>query len=166
MAVKAIPLANGDLHWVFPQLADPAEVFEVLLRADAQLRRLADQLGVRPGWTGSGLEYRRHEHVTDIAGFAETVDVSFGVELWSPRTELLEAPPSGPPWEVDAAISVRCDGRLDCGMHTIEELPQAQYALPLEAASGVLDAAMWLRERGAAKPLRWWRERDRHSRHA
>jgi hypothetical protein len=57
MAVKAIPLANGDLHWVFPQLADPAEVFEVLLRADAQLRRLADHLGVRPGWTGSGLEY-------------------------------------------------------------------------------------------------------------
>ena len=159
-------MANGDLRWVFPQLADPAEVFEVLLSADAQLRRLADQLGVRPGWTGSGLEYYRLAHVTDIAGFAETVDVSFTVELWSPRTELPEAPPGGPPWEVDAAISVRCDARLDCGAHTIEELPQAQYASPLEAASGVLDAARWLREQGAAKPPTWWRERDRHSRHA
>jgi hypothetical protein len=31
MAVKAIPLANGDLHWVFPQLADPELAFDLML---------------------------------------------------------------------------------------------------------------------------------------
>jgi hypothetical protein len=145
--MKTIPLVEGDLRWVFPQLADPAEVLEVLLGADAQMRRLADHLAVRPGWTGSGLEFCRHEHVTDIAGFAESGDVSFVVELWFPRTELLKAPRSGPPWEVDAETSVHCDARRDCGMHTIEELPQTQYASPMDAAGGMLAAATWLLER-------------------
>ena len=163
--VETIPLVEGDLRWVFPQLADPAEVLEVLLRADARMRRLADHLGVRPGWTGSGLEFWRYEHVTDIAGFAERGDVSFGLELWFPRTELLKAPRRGPPWEVDAEISVRCNARRDCGSHTIEELPETQYASPIAAAGGVLAAATWLLERGSAAPLSWWRERDRRSGH-
>jgi len=132
--VETVRLADGDIAWVFPQLDDPAQVLGVLSAADAHMRRLADHLGVRPSWTGSGLEFYRLATATDRFGCAETRDISFAAELDSgilgpePRRE------GGPPWEVSAEIAVRCDAQVDCGMHAIEEWPASRHDSPLEAA--------------------------------
>jgi hypothetical protein len=58
-AVKTIALSDGDLRWVFPGLDDTADVLDLVRQADAEIRLLADHLGVRPGWTGSGIEFHR-----------------------------------------------------------------------------------------------------------
>jgi hypothetical protein len=67
--------------------------------------------------------------------------------------------------ELDGEIAVRCDARVDCGMHPIEEPPERQVESPLEAARALLEVAIWLRQRGAAEPLELWRQRDTHSGH-
>ena len=164
--METVTLADGDIGWVFPQLDNQARVLEALSAADAHMRRLADHLGVRPSWTGSGLEFHRLVGVTDLFGCAETRDVSFVAELDSgilgpePRRE------GGPPWEVSAEIAVRCDAQADCGMHVIEEWPASWHYSPLEAATALADAAQWLLDRGTADLPTSWRDRDPRSGHS
>jgi hypothetical protein len=52
--------------------------------------------------------------------------------------------PGGPPWEVTAQRTVRCDGVTVCGMHTIEAWPASRHDAPLEAAIALARAARWL----------------------
>jgi hypothetical protein len=164
--VETVKLADGDIAWVFPQLDNPEQVLEALSAADAHIRTLADHLGVRPSWTGSGLEFHREVVVTDLFGCAETRDVSFVAELNSGilGSELRRA--GGPPWEVSAEIAVRCDAQVDCGMHIIELWPASKHDSPLEAATALADAAKWLLNRGTAELPTSWRDRDPRSGHS
>jgi hypothetical protein len=57
--MEAIPLAEGDLRWVFPDLVDEAEIREILRQAAGCVEQLAGLLEVRPSWTGGGLEFLR-----------------------------------------------------------------------------------------------------------
>ncbi|MBV1851885.1 hypothetical protein [Catellatospora tritici] len=157
--MEIIALSDGDLGWVFPGLHDAGEVSDLLRQADAQIRLLADHLGVRPSWTGSGIEFHRlPQGQTDLFGCAEKDDVSFTVGLGSFNRGGSSG--VGPPWDIDSSIEVRCDGRVDCGMHSIEEASERQVDSPLEAARALLEAVIWLRNRAVAEPLESWRQRD------
>jgi hypothetical protein len=80
--VKTIALSDGDLRWVFPGLDDTADVLDLVRQADAEIRLLADHLGVRPGWTGSGIEFHRMPSgQSSLFGCAEVGEVSFVVDL-------------------------------------------------------------------------------------
>lgn len=159
-------MADGDLHWVFPQLDGLPQVQEALSAADAHMRRLADHLEVTPSWTGGGLEFYRGVGVTDLFGCAETGEVSFVAELDSGILGPELCRDGGPPWEVSAEIAVRCDARIDRRMHTIEEWPTSRYGSPLDAAAGLARAVHWLLDRGTAEPPGSWRNRDRLSGHS
>lgn len=182
--MEAIPLADGDLRWVFPGLEDPTGVSERLVEADTHIRRLAEHLGVRPSWTGSGLEFHCYPQDGDafplgpwpvgpqlvlsdvpaLFGCAETGEVSFIAELESLAAHEGRARP-GPPWGVHAQVAVRCDGRSDCGEHVIEEHETGPYDTPLAAAEGLVGATRWLLDRGTTELASSWRERDPLSRH-
>lgn len=164
--VKSVPLADGDLRWVFPALDDAPQVMATLAAADADMRRLAAHLGVKPGWTGSGLEFSCLPAVTDMGGFAETSDVSFTADLMSGVVNIELRRDGGPPWEVSAQIAVRCDAVIDCGMHAIEEWPFSRHESALEAAAALARAVRWLLDRGTAEPPGSWRYRDRLSGHS
>jgi hypothetical protein len=165
--VETIALADGDARWVFPRLYDPSPVQEALLAADADMRRLADHLGVTPSWTGSGIEFHRFPTgVTDLFGCAETTQVTFAAELNSGILGPELRKDGGPPWEVTAEITVRCDAPRDCGMHIIEERPPARHHSPLAAAADLAAAARWLFDRGTSERPSSWRDRDRISGHA
>lgn len=157
-------MSLGDLRWVFPDLDDPGEVLELAYQADAEIRLLAEHLGVRPSWTGSGVEFHRMPSgQSSLFGCAETADdVSFVVDLnaWDRGGNATV----GPPWEVHGEIGVRCDGRVDCGMHSVEQVERHAES-PLEAARALLEVATWLRQRGVAEPLELWRQRDERSGH-
>lgn len=167
LVVETIALADGDPRWVFPELDDPSKVLQALRAGDGRLRRLATHLGVTPSWTGSGLEFHRFPNgVTDLFGCAETSQVSFIAELNSGILGPRLRTGGGPPWEVSAEISVRCDAPRDCGMHVIEERPPARHHFPLDAAAGLAAAAQWLLDRGTAEQPSSWRTRDRLSGHS
>jgi hypothetical protein len=155
--MEAIPLADGDLRWVFPELADESRVRDVLRQAAARVEELADHLGVRPSWTGSGLEFIRlpGQEAATLFGCAETTDVSLVAELSKASGE----------WVVDAEISVRCDGAADCGTHGIETRPGSAHATAVDAANGLLTATTWLLHRGIEEPPGSWRRRDTRSGH-
>jgi hypothetical protein len=165
--VDTVALDDGDLRWVFPKLDDPSQVLNALRAGGGHLRRLAAHLGATPSWTGSGLEFHRFPSgVTDLFGCAENTQVSFIAELNSGVLGPGARTAGGPPWEVSAEISVRCDAPRDCGMHVIEELPPARHHSPLEAAAGLAAAAHWLLDRGTAERPSSWRGRDRLSGHS
>ncbi len=165
--MESIPLAEGDLGWVFPELADEREVRGILRRAAWCIEQLADHLGTRPSWTGVGLEFHRDpdQHSADLFGCAETADVSFVAELTLPRDPVEWVPLARPPWSVEGHVSVRCDARVDCGMHVIETRPVAEHADPIDAAGNLLAVATWLLQRGTEEPARSWRQRDSLSAH-
>ncbi|MEH1016435.1 hypothetical protein V6U90_25435 [Micromonospora sp. CPCC 206060] len=162
--MEAIPLLDGDLRWVFPGLTETDEMLDLVRRADGEFRLLADHLGARPGWTGSGIEFHRLEWgQASLSGCVESGEVSFVAQLWYPRrcgTDLR----SGPPWAVDGEITVRCDARVDCGPHYIEETTR-ELDVPLAAARELLRVATWLRERGTTELRHSWRQRDPRSGH-
>jgi hypothetical protein len=161
--VEVIPLADGDLRWLFPDLAERTQVEAVLTRAAECVERLAGRLGRRAGWTGNGLEFFRLPDRPDagLVGIAEAADVSFVAELWWPRDPVVP-----PPWLVDAEISVHCDAPVDCGTHTVESLPESTHETPLAAANALLAAVEWLLRRGTEEQLDYWRLHDPDSRHA
>lgn len=161
----SIPLSEGDLRWVFPDLADQDEVRTLLERADEQLRRLAALCDVQAGWASPGLGYDRSEGPTDLMSYVDPPDVSFLAELTSPPPlEWIEwdSRDYGPPWEVVASVSVRCAATHDCGMHAIEEFDPSEKAhmTPVAAARDLVAATAWLLKRAQAVPLSSWRQRD------
>jgi hypothetical protein len=163
VAVETIALSDGDLRWVFPDLNGTGDVLELVRQADAEIRLLAEHLGVLPGWTGSGIEFHRMPSgQSSLFGCAEAGDVSFAVDLTA--WDRYGSAWVGPPWEVAGEIAVRCDAPADCGMHPIEEAKR-QVDSPLEAARALREVATWLRQRAVAEPLESWRQRDTRSGH-
>jgi hypothetical protein len=159
VGVETIALADGDLHWVFPELEDADEVLDVVRKADAEVRLLAEHLGVRPSWTGSGIEFHRlPSGPTSLFGSVEADGVSFVLELAAWDQSGYAA--VGPPWIVDGEVAVRCDRPIDCGMHTVEQAAARQCASPADAAQALADVATWLRQRGVNELLASWRRRD------
>jgi len=159
-SVETIGLLEGDVRWVFPGLKAPDEVLDVLKRADEQMLQLAGHLRVRPSWTGSGIEFHLLERGhASLWGCVEAGGVSFVAELWCPRPWSFDSS-VGPPWEVEADISVRCDRPVDCGMHAIEEQQPREYDTPVDAARRLLEVTRWLRERGTSEPLTSWLQRE------
>lgn len=160
--MRSIPFSEGELRWVFPDLADHDEVHMLLVSVDEQIRQLAAFFGSRPGWTGHGLEYSQYNIRADLQGFVEPFDVSFLIELDSAPALAQGSDDYGPPWEVDASISVRCDAVQDCGMHALERFnsSEKQHATPVAAARDLVAATAWLCGRAYAVPVASWRQRD------
>ena len=161
-AVDAIPLAEGDLRWVFPDLVEVDPVLAVLRLAAARVERLADRLG----GPGSGLVF---DHLpgapyAGLSAHAEFEEVAFEVHVSLPRDPHRHVLRPPPPWQVEGGISVRCDAIRDCGRHEIETVESA-HDTPLDAADGVLEVAAWLYDRGTTEPHGAWRKRDVLSRH-
>ncbi|WP_037604690.1 hypothetical protein [Streptacidiphilus rugosus] len=158
--METTALAAGDVRWVFPDAESPGELLALLGQASTRIEKLAERLGVRPGWTGSGLEFH-HGHVeaeASLFGCAEVVDVSFVVALDRGRGSE-PGPGVARRWELDATVSVRCDHVADCGTHTIER-KTASFDAELHAARGLAEAAAWLLERGIAEAPDSWRGRS------
>ncbi|WP_158842290.1 hypothetical protein [Saccharothrix deserti] len=160
--MEAIPLAEGDLRWVFPDLVDVDPVLDVLRLAAARVERLADHLG-RPG-TGLVFDHLPGAPYAGLSGLAEIEEVAFHVHVAPPRDPHRHVLTPPPPWQVEGEISVRCDAIRDCGRHEIETVESA-HDTPLDAANGVLTVAGWLFDRGTTEPHASWRKRDVLSRH-
>ncbi|MDU0291258.1 hypothetical protein [Saccharothrix longispora] len=159
--MAVIPLAEGDLRWVFPHLADVGPVLDVLTGAATLVERLGAHLG-RPA--PLAFDHLPGAPYAGLSGVARTDELTFEVHLLVPRDphdRVLRAPP---PWQVTGEVSVRCDSVRDCGRHEIETL-EVECATPVEAAEGVRSVAGWLLARGTAVPPGAWRERDVLSRH-
>jgi hypothetical protein len=166
--VETVPLADGDLRWVFPDMTEHSAIKPILAEAAECIERLARQMGVRASWRGSGLEFQRfpqQDSLADLSGYAETGDVTFFAEIDVPRhpTEWTMTPP--PPWLVEASIAVRCDADIDCGMHTIEERT-GSYDTALDAARALASMTHWLLDRGTTTSPTAWRALDQISKHA
>jgi hypothetical protein len=166
--METIPLADGDLRWVFPDLVDEPEVRDILRQAAARIEQLAGHLEVRPAWTGSGLEFHRYpgRSAASVWGCAETDEVSLIVELAVPTNPIEWTPTAPPRWQVDARIAVRCDSPSDCGMHDIETKAASVQSSPRDAAESLLAMSTWLLRRGTEEPPSSWRQRDQSSGHA
>ena len=161
-AVESIPLAEGDLRWVFPDLVEVDPVLAVLRRAAARVELLAGHLG-RPG-AGLVFDHLPGAPYAGLSARAEFEEVDFHVLVSLPRDPHRNVPRSPPPWQVEGEISVRCDAIRDCGRHEIETVESA-HDTPLDAADGVLAVAGWLFDRGTTEPHGSWRRRDVLSRH-
>lgn len=162
VAVQAIPLAEGDLRWVFPDLVEVDPVLAVLRLAQARIERLADHLG-RPG-AGLVFDHLPGAPYAGLSALAEFEEVAFLVHVSLPRDPHRNVLRPPPPWQVEGEISVRCDAIRDCGRHEIETVESA-HDTPLDAAGGVLTVAGWLFDRGTAEAHASWRKRDVISRH-
>jgi hypothetical protein len=160
--VEAIPLVEGDLRWVFPDLVDVGPVLDVLRLAAARVERLAGHLG-GPG-TGLVFDHLPGAPYAGLSALAEVEEVSFRVHVSLPRDPHRHVLTPPPPWQVEGEISVRCDAIRDCGRHEIETVESA-HDTPLDAANGVLSFTGWLWERGTTEPHGSWRRRDVLSRH-
>lgn len=160
--VEAIPLAEGDLRWVFPDLVDVDPVLDRLRLAGARVERLAVHLG-RPG-TGLVFDHLPGAPYAGLSALAEFEEVAFRVHVSLPRDPHRDVFSPPPPWQVEGEISVRCDAIRDCGRHEIETVDSA-HDTPLAAADGVLAVAGWLFDRGTSEPHGSWRRRDVLSRH-
>jgi len=165
--MDTIPLNDGDLRWVFPTLVDESEVRAALRQAADQIEQLASHLGVRPAWTGAGLEFHPHPdgRTASLWGCADSADVSMVVELNLPTDPVDQTVTAPPPWSLTAHIAVRCAAPVDCGMHYIEE-KESEHSTPPDAAKAVLAAATWLHERGTEVPPGSWRQLDTRAGHA
>ncbi|MFD1150965.1 hypothetical protein [Saccharothrix hoggarensis] len=160
--MEAIPLAEGDLRWVFPDLVDAGPVLDVLRQAAARVERLAGHLG-RPGG-GLVFDHLPGAPYAGLSGRAEAEELAFDVRVSAPRDPHRHVLTRPPPWRVEGEISVRCDAIRDCGRHEIETVESA-HGTPLDAANGVLSVAGWLYDRGTTEPRGSWRRRDVLSRH-
>src|SRR5882757_2475280 len=159
-AVDTIPLADGDVGWVFPELDDAGEVLDLLRRADSEIRLLADHLRVRASWTGSGIEFHRLEWgQASLFGCAETDDVSFIVELWVPNCCARDLR-AGPPWEVEGGDlgALRRIGRLWDALDRGGGSSAVRHTVGRGA--GIAGCGHMLRQRGVAESPRSWRPRD------
>jgi hypothetical protein len=158
--MQTTALADGDPRWVFPELEDTCEVFELLRRADDEIRSLADHFVSPTSWTGGGIAFvGSDEGRASLCGCVRADRVTFLAQLWYPRYHDWDAM-VGPPWGVQASISVQCDGRVDCGWHPVEATPRREVDLPMAAAIALLEDARWLRRRAAAESLDNWRRPD------
>ncbi|KOX27996.1 hypothetical protein ADK67_13000 [Saccharothrix sp. NRRL B-16348] len=160
--MAAIPLVEGDLRWVFPDLVEVEAVLTVLRLAEARVERLAGRLG-RPG-AGLVFDHLPGAPYAGLSALAEFEEVAFHVHVSLPRDPHRNVLRPPPPWQVEGEISVRCDAIRDCGRHEIESVGSA-HDTPLDAADGVLTVAGWLLDRGTAQPHASWRKRDVLSRH-
>jgi hypothetical protein len=165
--MEAVSLNDGDLHWVFPTLVDESELRSVLRQAADQIEQLASHLGVRPAWTGDGLEFHRHQdgRTASLWGCVDSADVSMVVELNRPTDPVEWTVAAPPPWSLTAHIAVRCAAPVDCGMHYIEE-KESEHLTPLDAAEAMQAAATWLHERGTEVPPGSWRQLDPRAGHS
>jgi hypothetical protein len=158
---EAIPLSQGDLRWVFPDLEDPGPVSNLLSHADGIISELARHLGISPGHHAHGLEYARVDGIIlpGMSGRVDAGDVAFSIGLGTPRRCLWDQR-FGPPWEVTATVEVTCEQGAECGLHIVEEHSESCRA-PLQAAQAFMTGARWLHERGTAEPAGSWRAKIR-----
>lgn len=157
---EAIPLRQGNLRWVFPNLEDPGPVSNLLSHADDLISDLARHLA-SPGRHECSLEYVRIDGITlpGVYGRVETGDVSFSIGMGTPRRCLWDQR-FGPPWQVTATVEVTCEQCAECGLHIVEEHIESSRTT-LQAARALVTAAHWLRERGTAEPAGSWRAKTR-----
>jgi hypothetical protein len=154
--METIPLDQGKLTWVFPDIDDTDAVRASLAAADGNMRALADHLGLRAGWAGGGLEFHRVQGITlaGLFGFVEAPGVSFGARLYFPRRCLWDLR-WGPPWRVEADIEVLCVQAANCAGHTAAETSRS-CSSSAAAADALVASTAWLLGRGIGRPVASW----------
>ena len=157
-----IPLPEGDLLQVFPDLPDAEAVAQRLDQARRTVEEMAARMGSAAGFTGCGLEFSGATLAGVVHG-PNWDDAEFLAELRPAGTYADDDPATG--WFTHATISIRCDADIDCGMHLVEELAESHATTPLEAANALRTATRWLSERASAEVRPYWREHDPESGH-
>ena len=162
-SMDTVLLADGDIHWVFPTPHDPRAITSLLRRAAAQMDEMACGLPTTSTTTSLSLSYVRlptYGATANLWAYTDCRDVTFEVELDLPRhsTEWT-VPQPPPPWTVTSRISVRCDGGTDCGMHIVDDLTH-EYSADVDAAQGLLEAAIDLARRASGGPTTSWCGQD------
>jgi len=102
--VRAVPLAEGDPTWVFPEESVTQALMTSLVASSDRLVEIAGLLPRgRAGWSGQGLEYNVFPPSGKccLYGWAESpeMEVSFTVELTPPGFGRVESVG----WEVTAS---------------------------------------------------------------
>ncbi|MFD9123386.1 hypothetical protein [Kitasatospora sp. NPDC059571] len=131
-----VPLADGDLRWVFPEPAAPRRITGLLAETDALVRELAERTapqagpGARPG---DGLAYHTvlGRPLAGVFGLVPVGDVVLRAGLFFGRRCAWDLR-SGPPWTVEVSVEVIHPAE-QCGGHLIEELANITCETP-EAA--------------------------------
>lgn len=124
--VLAVPWKNHDV----------VGVAAVLQKARRNVEELARLTEGHAGWTGAGLGWHRYPSgQTNLVGFSEGPE---WVTFWG------QLDGRGGSWQVDAQITVRCGGEVDCGEHVVERLATKDAASPEGAATVLLSATQWL----------------------
>jgi hypothetical protein len=159
MAIRHVPLLQGDICWLFPALSDVTEqdeVLRILRAADAVVCQIGDLLNARSNASFMGVPLNRlvYTRLGPEPKFPVTILVSEG---WSDQVcvDVMLAPVGrnpytrpGPPWEVDAMIGVRCDTDPDyCRWHWVDERRVEPIGAPVEAATELRSAVKWLLQR-------------------
>ncbi|MFE0460696.1 hypothetical protein ACFW1A_15755 [Kitasatospora sp. NPDC058965] len=121
--MESVPWEQGDLRWVFPELADTGPVAAALAEAGAGLRQL-----------GGELVYHQLLGVASLGGHVERAGREFVVSLACPRRCAWELR-WGPPWQVVAEVTA--------GDAVLAER-QSWYEEPLPAARALAAAVAWL----------------------
>jgi hypothetical protein len=127
--MEQVPLRQGELRRVFPDLADTGPVWEVLAAADAGLREL-----------GGELVHHELFGVASLGGYVERGDRELVASLGFPRRCAWERR-WGPPWQVLAEVWE--------GDATVAER-ESWYEEPLAAARALVEAVDWLLEQERA----------------
>jgi hypothetical protein len=158
---RNIPLPKGEIRWVFPNLADTTEseaVRQALLDADATLHRVGRVLGADADHEVLGIPMNRiyFQRLGPEPDYPVTVLMAEGgsdqVEVFVLCTPGDAERPSrrpgqhrrpGPPWLVDAGISVSCDSGT-CAGHPVSHWSGVLRDDPVATASDVRAAAAWL----------------------
>ncbi|MFB9179391.1 hypothetical protein ACFFX1_14735 [Dactylosporangium sucinum] len=172
MTSRYIPLALGEVGWLFPALTERTEhdrVRELLQAADETLYRLGQQLGARPDAQLWGVPLHRfhYQRLGPEPEFPVTILAGEGGadQIW---VDILCAPVGrgpyhrpGPPWQVHTTISLSCDSHPTiCGVHQVDARTGPPVETPIEAATEVQAAAAWLLQRLAAETADSLRKHD------
>jgi hypothetical protein len=179
MDPRNVLLGCGDVRWVFPILAEVAEldaVCHALAAADELIFCVGQVLGARPDAEIGGVPMNRFYYqrlgpepdypvsILIAEGGSDTISVSVLCLPGDPDKGTRRSAPllePGPPWWVDAAISVSCDSDpMTCAGHDISTWSGMLQQNPVAAAEEVMAAAAWLRDLVANETEESLRARD------
>jgi len=178
-APRRIPLGEGSITWVFPQLTDRDElvaVMDELRGADLQLGRLAQLVGQRsearqadspiPGLVYYRLGPEPEFPLTELTWEGWSDQLGVAARLWPPRSRR-PGVREGPPWQAGAWIQLSCDvDPAGCTGHDVGEWVGSPVDSALSAARDLRAAVDWAFDVVTTQSEEALRERDPRRGHA
>jgi hypothetical protein len=163
--LRSVALPTGDVRWVFPSLAEEAElnaVRQALVAADDIVYRVGQVLGARSDAEIGGVPINRFYYqrlgpepdlpvtVLVAEGGSDQIEVCVLCapgDVGQPMRRPVPYRRPGPPWLVEAWVSVSCESDPSaCGSHVVCLWPGELQDHPVATALEVQMAAAWLLE--------------------